>query len=232
MTAEEMDFERREAVARRYLARLAEAREWINRCLQEDSQQPPSYADEDEDTSMVMAAMSGGLVAFEESLRNGVALARLAAAFAPQAVSYDRIFDIDLERYESCGLSYRHTDNINYFIDAIKQLGLPEIFVPEMSDVYERKNMPRLVFCLHALATYLAKMGLAPPMPRMDQNGDFNDSDVTAMKSALEDFQGDLPRFADIDNIMERETGTRSKVPRGRARSVSDTNWNLDNSLI
>ncbi len=35
--------------------------------------------------------------------------------------------------------------------------------------MYERKNLPRLVFCLHALALYLAKMGMAPPMRKMDQ---------------------------------------------------------------
>ncbi len=34
--------------------------------------------------------------------------------------------------------------------------------------MYDRKNMPRLVFCLHALAIYLAKLGMAPPMRRMD----------------------------------------------------------------
>ena len=34
---------------------------------------------------------------------------------------------------------------------------LAKVFTPETTDVYDRKNMPRVVFCLHALSLFLYK---------------------------------------------------------------------------
>ncbi len=132
-SGEEMDFERRESVAVEYLCRLGEAREWMEACLGGGAMMARAAASEedetedDEDASVVVSAMSGGLVGFEEGLRNGVALARLASAFAPDLVPPERVFDADLRRYQEVGLSYRHTDNVNHFIRACKHLGLPEV---------------------------------------------------------------------------------------------------------
>ena len=42
-------------------------------------------------------------------------------------------------------------------MQAIRHIGLPEVFTPETTDVYDRKNMPRVVFCLHALSLFLYK---------------------------------------------------------------------------
>ena len=44
-------------------------------------------------------------------------------------------------------------------MQAIRHIGLPEVFTPETTDVYDRKNMPRVVFCLHALSLFLYKVG-------------------------------------------------------------------------
>ena len=52
----------------------------------------------------------------EESLRNGVYLAKLAHFFAPAVVAARKIFDADLAKYAAQGLHFRHTDNINYFL--------------------------------------------------------------------------------------------------------------------
>ena len=35
-----------------------------------------------------------------------------------------------------------------------------QIFLPETTDIYDKKNMPRLIFCLHALALFLYQKGL------------------------------------------------------------------------
>ncbi|KAK1895793.1 Ras GTPase-activating-like protein IQGAP3 [Dissostichus eleginoides] len=72
----------------------------------------------------------------EESLRNGVLLAKLGHRFAPIA---------------AVGLQFRHTDNINHWRVAMTTVGLPAIFHPETTDVYDKKNMPRAVYCIHAL---------------------------------------------------------------------------------
>ena len=54
--------------------------------------------------------------ALQESLRNGVYLAKLASFFAPAVVAPRKIFDADLAKYAAHGLHFRHTDNINYFL--------------------------------------------------------------------------------------------------------------------
>ena len=48
--------------------------------------------------------------------------------------------------------------NVNLYLQAIRHIGLPEVFTPETTDVYDRKNMPRVVFCLHALSLFLYKV--------------------------------------------------------------------------
>ncbi|GLD68712.1 ras GTPase-activating-like protein IQGAP3 [Lates japonicus] len=63
---------------------------------------------------------------------------------------------------EGVGLQFRHTDNINHWRNAMMTLGLPTIFHPETTDVYDKKNMPRAVYCIHALSLYLYRLGLAP----------------------------------------------------------------------
>ena len=67
---------------------------------------------------------SSGSGAFERSLSNGVALAKLANFFSPSVFN---IFDDDQSRFRSHGLHFRHTDNINRFLEAAKAVGLPEV---------------------------------------------------------------------------------------------------------
>ena len=43
-------------------------------------------------------------------------LAKLAHFFAPAVVAARKIFDADLAKYAAQGLHFRHTDNINYFL--------------------------------------------------------------------------------------------------------------------
>ena len=83
---------------------------------------------------------------FEQNLRNGVYLAKLASKFAPKIVSDRKIFDAEESRFNQSGLHFRHTDNINYFLKALASVGLPEIFQPETTDIYDGKNIPRYFF--------------------------------------------------------------------------------------
>lgn len=106
-TAEEMDEERLESDAYQYLCHLEEARLWLGGLLPGRDLPPTGQ--------------------FEEHLRNGVCLALLGHAFAPDLVPLKRIFDVDESRFRERGLHFRHTDNINYFLQAIKHIGLPEV---------------------------------------------------------------------------------------------------------
>ena len=94
-SADEMDEERKEQIAYEYLCRLEEAKKWIEVILHQELPE---------------------VTVFEQNIRNGVVLAKLAAAFAPKIVSERKIFDFDESRFQQSGLHFRHTDNINYFL--------------------------------------------------------------------------------------------------------------------
>ncbi|XP_064449809.1 ras GTPase-activating-like protein IQGAP3 isoform X3 [Mirounga angustirostris] len=141
LTAEEMDEQRRQTVAYQYLCRLEEAKRWMEACLKEELPSP---------------------VQLEESLRNGVLLAKLGHCFAPAVVPLKKIYDVEQLRYQATGLHFRHTDNINFWLSAIAHVGLPSTFFPETTDIYDKKNMPRVIYCIHALSLFLFRLGLAP----------------------------------------------------------------------
>ncbi|XP_018025253.1 uncharacterized protein LOC108680847 [Hyalella azteca] len=84
---------------------------------------------------------------------HGVHLALLAHHLVPDCVPLNKIYDRTLIRYEGAGNlpSFRHLDNINLFIRALDNLGLPKILQPECRDIYEGHNLPQLVYCLRAL---------------------------------------------------------------------------------
>lgn len=60
-------------------------------------------------------------------LTNGVYLAKLAHFFAPEIVPAKKIFDPEFEKFSKSGLHFRHTDNINYFLQAVNAIGLPDV---------------------------------------------------------------------------------------------------------
>lgn len=116
-----MDRERRSLQAYEYLCHIAEAKEWIEACISESI--PP-------------------ITQLDSHLRNGVVLAKLAQHFEPSTVR--RIFEAER-------LQFRHSENINYFFRFSKTVGLPENFHFELIDLYEGKNIPKVIYCIHAL---------------------------------------------------------------------------------
>lgn len=87
-----------------YLCRLEEARIWVTCC-----------------TKVELPKATEGL---EESLRNGVVLAKLAKFVTPD-VKF-RVFDEELNYFNEHGLNFRHTDNINAFRRSLEKI--KEIF--------------------------------------------------------------------------------------------------------
>ncbi|XP_025899040.1 ras GTPase-activating-like protein IQGAP3 [Nothoprocta perdicaria] len=141
----------------------------------------------------------------EESLRNGVILAKLGHCFAPELVPLKKIYDREQLRYKASGLHFRHTDNINHWRDAMSHVGLPSIFHPETTDVYDKKNMPRVVYCIHALSLYLFKLGLAPQIQDLYGKVDFTEEEINNMRRELEKYGLQLPSFSKIGGLLANE---------------------------
>ncbi|CAG07879.1 unnamed protein product, partial [Tetraodon nigroviridis] len=184
LSAEEMDERRRQNIAYEYLCHLEEAKQWMEACLEEDL--PPTTE-------------------LEEGLRNGVYLGKLATFFAPKMVSEKRIYDRDQTRYKSSGLHFRHTDNTVQWLRAMESVGLPKIFYPETTDVYDRKNMPRVVYCIHALSLYLYKLGVAPQIQDLLGKVAFTEEEISNMRSELDKYGIQMPAFSKIGGILASE---------------------------
>ncbi|KAM4616116.1 ras GTPase-activating-like protein IQGAP2 isoform 2-T2 [Polymixia lowei] len=184
LSAEEMDERRRQNIAYEYLCHLEEAKQWMEACLEEDL--PPTTE-------------------LEEGLRNGVYLGKLAKFFAPKMVSEKRIYDRDQTRYKSTGLHFRHTDNTVQWLRAMESVGLPKIFYPETTDVYDRKNMPKVVYCIHALSLYLYKLGIAPQIQDLLGKVAFTEEEISNMRSELEKYGIQMPAFSKIGGILANE---------------------------
>uniref|UniRef100_A0A8C6P415 IQ motif containing GTPase activating protein 2 n=1 Tax=Nothobranchius furzeri TaxID=105023 RepID=A0A8C6P415_NOTFU len=179
-----MDERRRQNIAYEYLCHLEEAKRWMEACLEENL--PPTTE-------------------LEEGLRNGVYLGKLAIFFAPKLVSQKRIYDRDQARYKSKGLHFRHTDNTVQWLRAMESVGLPKIFYPETTDVYDRKNMPKVVYCIHALSLYLYKLGIAPQIQDLLGKVNFTEEEISNMRSELEKYGIQMPAFSKIGGILANE---------------------------
>ncbi|KAK3914566.1 Ras GTPase-activating-like protein IQGAP1 [Frankliniella fusca] len=180
-SAQEMDETRKRNLAYEYLCHLEEAKVWMEAVLGEKL---PSAAQ------------------LEESLRNGVYLARLAHIVTPEDVPLNRIYDREQKRYRMAGLQFRHTDNINYWIRSLKSTNLPRTFHPETTDVYDKKNMPRVIYCIHALSTHLFKLGLTPAIQDLYGKVQFSDQDLETVQKDLEDAGAPMPAFQRIGGLL------------------------------
>ncbi|XP_006030854.1 ras GTPase-activating-like protein IQGAP1 isoform X2 [Alligator sinensis] len=179
-----MDERRLQNVAYEYLCHLEEAKRWMEACLNEEL--PPTTE-------------------LEEGLRNGVYLAKLGNFFSPKVVSLKKIYDREQTRYKATGLHFRHTDNVIQWLNAMSEIGLPKIFYPETTDIYDRKNMPRCIYCIHALSLYLFKLGLAPQIQDLYGKVDFTEEEISNMRLELDKYGIQMPAFSKIGGILANE---------------------------
>jgi len=81
-------------------------------------------------------------VAFEEALRDGVALCKLINKLKPGSV----------DKIATGGSGYQLMENINKFIKAAQNYGVPHDQLFRTVDLYEKKNIPEVTGGLIAVA--------------------------------------------------------------------------------
>ncbi|KAI0268208.1 hypothetical protein BC834DRAFT_821746 [Gloeopeniophorella convolvens] len=171
------DTQRHLIQAYEYLCHVGEAQQWIEGCLGEE--------------------LGFGVVDMEESLRNGVVLAKLVRVFQGEAV-VRRI-------YEAPKLDFRHSDNINYFFNFVRHVGLPESFIFELTDLYEKKNLPKVIYCIHALSHLLSRRGLAERIGNLVGHLQFSDDQLQKTQKGLKDAGVPMPNFGDVGRELALE---------------------------
>ncbi|KAI6035361.1 ras GTPase-activating protein [Pisolithus orientalis] len=178
------DTQRHLLQAYEYLCHIGEAQQWIEGCLGEE--------------------LGFGVVEMEEKLRNGVALAKLARAFQGGRV-VRRI-------YEAPKLDFRHSDNINYFFAFVREVALPECFIFELTDLYEKKNIPKVIYCIHALSHLLARRGLAQRIGNLVGQLQFSDDQLQQTQKGLNDAGITMPNFGDVGRELAKEINEDPEV--------------------
>lgn len=164
-----MDKQRQFLQAYEYLCHIGEAKEWI-----ED----------------VMNKSIGEIVKLEEELRNGETLAEVVQALNP-----DRRYRI----FRHPRLQYRHSDNIAIFFRYLDEVELPDLFRFELIDLYEKKNIPKVIYCIHALSWLLYRKGIVDfRIGNLVGQLEFEHHDLEAMQKGLDKLGASMPTFGDM----------------------------------
>ncbi|OAX43512.1 hypothetical protein K503DRAFT_765843 [Rhizopogon vinicolor AM-OR11-026] len=170
------DVQRHLLQAYEYLCHVGEAQQWIEGCLGEE--------------------LGFGVVEMEEEMRNGVVLARLVRVFKGEG---------GFRIYEARKLNFRHSDNINHFFDFVREVGLPEGFIFELTDLYEKKNFPKVIYCIHALSHLLARRGLAERIGDLLGQLQFSDDQLRKTQKGLTDAGIPMPNFGNVGRELAKE---------------------------
>ncbi|KAL9122789.1 MAG: hypothetical protein Q9187_000651 [Circinaria calcarea] len=162
-----MDQQRQFLQAYEYLCHIGEAKEWIEDIIHKPI--PP-------------------IVQLEEALRDGVTLAEIVQVFTPNRTL--RIF-----RHEK--LQFRHSDNIALFFRFLGEIELPELFRFELIDLYEKKNIPKVIYCIHALSWLLYRNGMVGfRIGNLVGQLQFEDHELEEMQKGLDRAGVNMPSFS------------------------------------
>ncbi|KAF8195779.1 hypothetical protein K438DRAFT_1968278 [Mycena galopus ATCC 62051] len=175
------DTQRHLIQAYEYLCHVGEAQQWIEGCLQE--------------------RLEFGIVEVDEGLRNGVVLAKLVRSFRPEEMR--KMMKI----YEAPKLDFRHSDNINHFFNFVREpeIGLPEGFIFELTDLYDKKNVPKVIYCIHALSHLLARRNMALRIGNLLGELKFTDAQLQQTQQGLTAAGVAMPNFKNVRSELARE---------------------------
>lgn len=151
-------------------------------------------------------------------LRDGVILAQIAQKFAPELVK--RVVPASKR-----GVEYKHTENIVNFFYLLDYIDMVDLFRFDLTDLYEGKNIPKVVVCLYTLCYMLSQHDKMPKLLNLAGQLEFEESEIKwaerELKMAsvpdLASFEGVL-KGLDVkigDELMEHHSATedRSETP-------------------
>lgn len=143
-----------------FVCRMVEIKNWIEKLLNIDISLDDSNIDQ-----------------FPDYLTNGILLAQIAQHFDPSSVKkvYTGLKATNIDgtvNYKMTTKQFKFTENIVKFLDFSRNVKLPSLFIFETNDLYEKKDIPKVIACLHALSCLMAMMGRADPVDKLDAGGD------------------------------------------------------------
>ena len=162
-----MEKQRQFLQAYEYLCHIGEAKEWIEDIIHQTL--PP-------------------IVQLEEALQDGVTLAEIVQAFYP---------DQPIRIFRHHKLQFRHSDNIALFFRFLADMELPELFRFELIDLYEKKNIPKVIYCVHALSWLLYRKGIVDfRIGNLVGQLEFEHHELEEMQKGLDKAGVSMPSFS------------------------------------
>jgi Ras GTPase-activating-like protein IQGAP2/3 len=103
---------------------------------------------------------------FPDYLANGILMAQIAQHFDPSVKNVYKGPNNNEEKinYKMTTKHFKFTENIITFLKFTKDCKLPSLFIFETNDLYEKKEIPKVIACLHTLSCLMALQGKAPPV--------------------------------------------------------------------
>ncbi|KAB8304103.1 hypothetical protein EYC80_003524 [Monilinia laxa] len=164
-----MEQQRQFLQAYEYLCHIGEAKEWIEDILKREI--PPT-------------------VQLEQTLRDGVTLAEVVEALYPER---------RIRIFRNPKLQARHWDNIAQFFRFLDEVELPELFRFELIDLYEKKNIPKVIYCIHALSWLLFRKGIVDfRIGNLVGQLEFEDHELEEMQKGLDKAGVSMPSFGNM----------------------------------
>jgi len=164
-----MDKQRQFLQAYEYLCHIGEAKEWIEDILQRPI--PP-------------------IIQLEEALRDGVTLAEIVDSLYPER---------RIRIFRNPKLQFRHSDNIAAFFRFLAEVELPDLFRFELIDLYEKKNIPKVIYCIHALSWLLFRKGIVDfRIGNLVGKLEFEHHELEAMQKGLDKAGVSMPSFGNM----------------------------------
>ena len=164
-----MDQQRQFLQAYEYLCHIGEAKEWIEDVIHKSIPE---------------------IVQLEENLRDGVTLAEIVQALQPEKKC--RVF-------RNPRLQFRHSDNIALFFRYLEEVELPDLFRFELVDLYEKKNVPKVIYCIHALSWLLLRKGIVDfRIGNLVGQLEFEHHELEATQKGLDKAGVSMPNFSSM----------------------------------
>lgn len=181
-----MDTQRKHLAAYEYLCHIGEARAWLEDVL-EPAELPP-------------------IVQLEEALRDGVTLAEAVVRLSPALPPDQQRALGSLRIFRSPRLQFRHSDNIALFFRLLAEVELPELFRFELVDLYEKKNIPKVIYCIHALSWLLFRKGIVSfRIGNLVGQLQFEEHELEATQKGIDKSGVAMPNFGGMREALQVE---------------------------
>jgi Ras GTPase-activating-like protein IQGAP2/3 len=136
------------------------------------------------------------IVELEEAMRDGVTLAEIVQA----------VQDHPLRIFRDPRLQYRHSNNYAHFFKFLAEVELPDLFRFELVDLYDKKNVPKVIYCIHALSWLLFRKGMVDfRIGNLVGKLQFEDHELETMQKGLDKSGVSMPNFSGMQANFDVE---------------------------